>query len=193
MSCGPTSRATCVITCTYASVEAFPVLDLFKAVKLLCILVFESEKYFQMRYLHNPKRLTIHFTPFLVVRSVRCSNLSFTLHRKFWHIPDHCISKIFTDIADLWISIRFISNLEFMWFIKMSNILASSWPFHLINMTTSVCWTNMTFCRISIWFTSFGQSSYGSGIVNMTLRLWLYIYSVVYLKWVWNIPDVHFC
>lgn len=155
VSCDPMSWATCIITCTFCGIIFFP-LDLVKTVKLLCPSIWIKTVSVNAEYAAFITQwgLLCILLSFWVWEVWRCNNLSFTLDRKFWYIPNHRISKIFADRADLWIFIEFnlhwINPLMCMCLNKISNIFTTSWPFCLINMILSVGWTHVIFYRISI-------------------------------------------
>lgn len=57
----------------------------------------------------------------------------FILAGKFRYVPDHWVSKIFTDMTDLRIFIGFISNfLKCTYLAKISNILATARSFYYV-------------------------------------------------------------
>lgn len=157
VSCDPKSRATCFITCTfYGTVSCTGFTQSCQLLMCTGIWIRTASLNVDRIWYSITQSHTVHFVSFLEVRGVRYNHLSFTFDRKFWHVPDCCIPKLFTNMTYIQVFVGFISRLlRCMFLNEISNILAISWSFCLINMTSSTCWPDLIFCRLSIWSRSF--------------------------------------
>lgn len=154
VSCDPMSRATCFITCIFYG--TIPCTGFTQSCQLwMCTGIWMRIASLNVEYVTLWHKELYCALCFLLVRGVKYNNLSFTFDGMFWHVSDCCIPKIFTNMTYIWVFIEFISRpLKCMFLNEISNILAISWSFCLITIS-STCWTDLIFWRISIWSRSF--------------------------------------